>query len=275
MLHVAAPSRIAGNGPFVIRPMPARAAHHLQAPRMRFWDGVSITDLNWSGYAVETNLSNPTSGAVTGVTGSWTVPTVTPTSADAYSATWVGIDGDSDDTVEQIGTEQDVTPSGQTDYYVWFEMYPEGAYYIEGFPVAPGNIFSAQVKYLGTTTATERVGRRRTVLSAEEFQLTITNVTQNVTFTVPPSYTTVTFSAQRSSAEWIMEAPSSYFGVLPMADYNSVAFSNCAATLEGVTGPINDASWANEAITASNDGTLSTPGPLNGSGNGFTITWSQ
>jgi len=72
-----------------------------------------------------------------------------------------------------------------------------------------------------------------------------------------------------------MEAPSSYFGVLPMADYNTVTFSNCAATLKGVTGPINDASWANEAITASNDETVSTPSALTANGAGFTITWSD
>lgn len=53
------------------------------------------------------------------------VPTVdcivTPTS---YSAFWVGLDGYSSKTVEQIGTEADckgATPS----YYAWYEFYPK------------------------------------------------------------------------------------------------------------------------------------------------------
>lgn len=271
MLHAPAPSRVAGNGPFILRPIPYRVGHHRQAPRMRFWDGTSLTDLNWSGYAVETNFARPASGAVTYASGSWTVPAVTGSgSTDTYSSAWVGIDGDSSDTVEQIGTEQDWTPQGAV-YYVWFEMYPDYGYEIEGFPIAPGNVFSAQVQYLGGTTI--RQGRRS--VANQVFQLTITNVSQNVTFTVPLEYTEVTFPTARSSAEWIMEAPSDEYGILPMADYGTVSFADCEATLRGVTGPISDGSWQNEAITASDDDTLSTPSGLTSGGTAFTITWSK
>ena len=69
----------------------------------------AVTSSNWSGYAVATNLSNPQANSVSAVSGSWIVPTVTGSSrGTTYSAVWVGIDGYSDSTVEQIGTEEDV-----------------------------------------------------------------------------------------------------------------------------------------------------------------------
>jgi hypothetical protein len=70
------------------------------APNIHVKEG---TSLNWAGYAIETNLNKPQSGAVTDVKGSWVVPTVdclaTP---NAYSSFWIGIDGYSSNTVEQI-----------------------------------------------------------------------------------------------------------------------------------------------------------------------------
>ena len=61
----------------------------------------------------------------------------------ANGTTWmddsveVFIDGDNSNTVEQIGTEQDVTPTGAI-YYAWLQLYPHGAFLIQNFPVAPG-----------------------------------------------------------------------------------------------------------------------------------------
>ena len=42
-------------------------------PRIRAKNGSST---NWSGYAVETNLTNPANNAVSNVKGSWKVPAV-------------------------------------------------------------------------------------------------------------------------------------------------------------------------------------------------------
>src|SRR5262249_49358771 len=72
--------------------------------------GDTAYSLNWSGYAAETNLSAPASNAVTQVSGSWNVPTVTGRT-NAYSSVWVGIDGYSSSSVEQLGTEQDTSKS--------------------------------------------------------------------------------------------------------------------------------------------------------------------
>jgi len=215
-----------------LAPIPLRVVHHhgqSAAPHIRNRNGTSS---NWGGYAVETSFASPRNKVVSAVQGSWTIPTVSrSTSSQTYSSLWVGIDGYSDGTVEQIGTEQDWTPSGQQNY-VWFEMYPHGAYEIVGFPIAAGDNFGAGVVYLSGGT----------------FMLSITNVTQGVYYTVPTHYTR-SKNALRSSAEWIVEAPYSG-GVLPLADFGTASFSHCVATINGTTGPIDDTGfWEDDAIT--------------------------
>jgi len=59
---------------------------------------------NWSGYELSDKA------VFTGVTAQWVVPTIQPGSPQGMSSTWVGIDGDGNNTVLQAGTEQDNTP---------------------------------------------------------------------------------------------------------------------------------------------------------------------
>src|SRR5579859_3776038 len=116
------------------------------APRIRLKDGTSS---NWAGYAVLTNLTTPQSNAVSDVKGSWVVPSVNcgGTTVNTYSATWIGIDGYSDKTVEPTGTEQDCL-NGQPTYYSWYEMYPKQSFRVN-LPVVPGNVVKAEVQYTG------------------------------------------------------------------------------------------------------------------------------
>src|SRR5690349_8433651 len=106
---------------------------------------------NWSGYAV-----TGTNGSATDVKGSWVVPSVS-CSSTGYSSFWVGIDGFSSNTVEQIGTDSDcVSVRGRqtATYYAWFEFYPGPSYEIV-FPrgVHPGDTITAEVKYLGQASS--------------------------------------------------------------------------------------------------------------------------
>lgn len=210
------------------------SSRHHAAPRIRIREG---TASNWGGYAVETSLTSPQRNAVSAVHGSWRVPTVSASSSpETYSALWVGIDGDSDNSVEQLGTESDWTPEGQNNY-VWFEMYPRRGYLIPGFPIKPGDTFSASVHYAG----------------GELFILSITNVTQGVAYTVPTRYTKM--KAARESAEWIVEAPYEG-GVLPLADFGTAFFSNCSATINGVAGAIDNPAWQFDPITMASDSVI-------------------
>src|SRR6478752_7651051 len=75
-------------------------------PRIKYKNGNGAST-NWAGYAVQTDMTTPQSNAVTDVKGTWIVPGVICDKKNTYSSAWVGIDGYSDGSVEQIGTEQD------------------------------------------------------------------------------------------------------------------------------------------------------------------------
>lgn len=224
-------------------------------PHIRLENGTSS---NWSGYASATSLQNPAKGSVTDVSGSWTVPHLSPTTGNNYSSIWVGIDGYLSNSVEQLGTEHDWSGGSQKNY-AWFEMYPKGSFKIVGFPVNVGDSISAEVKYMGSNT----------------FQLSIVNHTRNVYSVVPSTYTKSS-TALRSSAEWIVEAPFST-QVLPLANFGTVAFNNCTATINGTKGPINSSHWANDPLTmATNSGVIkSLSSSLGSGGESFTVTWKH
>jgi hypothetical protein len=107
---------ICKTGKVTLVPIPVSAVHHSwQLPRIRNTNGTSS---NWSGYAVYPDPpSSPgkkngkkftSTQTFSDVAGSWVVPSVgSSTSTNTYSAVWLGLDGYSDNTVEQIGTEQD------------------------------------------------------------------------------------------------------------------------------------------------------------------------
>src|SRR6478752_7912426 len=157
------------------------------------------TSTNWSGYAV-------TGGRYTQVSSSWTVPSVS-CAGTAYSSFWVGLDGDTSNTVEQTGTDSDC--SGSTpQYYAWYEMYPKFPVNLRG-TVRPGDKMTASV------TTDGRGG----------FTLTISDSTQGWTNTTNARLK----SAKLASAEVIAEAPSSSGGVLPLANFGTVSFSGAQA----------------------------------------------
>lgn len=176
------------------------------------------TSLNWSGYAsLPEGAKN-----ITAVTATWTVPQIKPNSNQSHTAIWVGMDGFNNETVEQIGTEHEAI-NGIQKNTAWFDMYPLPAYQINGFPLHVGDVIQAEVEHKGH----------------QEFQLSIVNHTQHVYAIVPSRYTQSKL-AKRNSAEWIVEALYSS-AVEPLSEFHEVAFTNCAARVEGISGGIEHA----------------------------------
>ncbi|HTQ56024.1 MAG TPA: G1 family glutamic endopeptidase [Bryobacteraceae bacterium] len=172
---------------------------------------------NWSGYAA---LGSGFTRAV----GSWVVPAATCSSGSQYASFWVGIDGYGSGTVEQLGTEDDCTGATPS-YHAWYEFCcKEPEITISNFPVKPGDVIAAVVSYNGSG-----------------FVLAIKNVTTGQTYKKTGNIA----GAQRASAEWIAEAPSSG-GVLPLTNFGTMVFGKDStgvagtntATLGGVTSPI-------------------------------------
>lgn len=219
--------------------------------RLKIKQGLST---NWSGYAAQTSLLSPVSGSVSFVQGDWVVPTLTCTSTTTYSSAWVGIDGYSSPTVEQLGTGHDCY-RGKATYYVWYEMYPKAMRKVN-LKVNPGNSIHAQVSYLGN----------------RKFQLILKNLTTGTSFS-----TIQRANALRQSAEWVAEAPSSYLGVLPLANFGTINFSNSQATINSHTGPINDPAWENDPITMVTSSliTKAIPSSLDTTGEGFSVAWQH
>ena len=200
------------------------------------------TSTNWSGYAA---YGSP--GSFNSVSASWIQPQVTCTSTDGYSSYWVGLDGYSSSTVEQLGTEADCI-GGQARYYAWYEMYPRYAYYA-GVSVKAGDSMIASVTYSGRNY----------------FRLSITNTTTKQTFT---TYQRL-WQAQRSSAEVIVEAPWSGT-TLPLANYDTANFTNSTANGQplGAYAKLDPLTMNNPA------GMKSTPGAFDITKLSFSTTWS-
>jgi Peptidase A4 family len=205
---------------------------------------------------VETNLQSPQSNAVSDVQGQWKVPGLTCARREtSYSSIWVGIDGYSDSTVEQTGTEQDCS-RGRAKYYAWYEMYPKSMRTVR-LSVSPGDTIAASVQFSSTNS----------------YKLTLNDTTtgKNYSTTQRPN------GAGRQSAEWVAEAPSSFFSVLPLANFGSVNFMKASATLNGHTGSIADSNWQNDPITMLYLPTIAkaTPSALSSDGSSFSIAWDH
>ncbi len=217
------------------------------------------TSENWSGYAAATGLKNPQAGAVSMVSGTWTVPHITSSKDATYCSIWVGIDGYGSGSVQQIGTEHD-WDNGKEEHYAWFEMYPKYPHQLKGFPVEPGDVISASVTYQGNNT----------------YKLVLNNHTKSVTTTVPTSHT-VAPGTKRSSAEWIVEAPATADGVLPLANFSNVTMTDCQATINGKTGYIDQGSWQAELLNMeAKKGTMkAATSDLKNDGKDFSVTWKH
>lgn len=237
----------------MITPLSAFADSVNSAPRIKLREGTST---NWSGYASISNIASPASNYVKAVQGSWTIPTLTCDSTTKYSSAWVGIDGYSDNSVEQIGTEQDCSGGVQKNY-AWYEMYPHPAFKITGIIVHAGDVFNAKVTFVGKN----------------KFQLSITDVTTGKSYT-----NTFKANAQRSSAEWVVEAPYSG-GVLPLANFGTMTFTNAQFTDSSGNAVAIDGKGAGtfDPITMHDGGSSSTPSGLTDSGttSSFSVTWSS
>jgi hypothetical protein len=198
------------------------------------------TSSNWSGYDV-------TGGRFTSVAASWTEPTVNCTGGTAYSSFWVGLDGDTSNTVEQTGTDADC--SGTTPhYYAWYEMYPKFPVNLTQ-PVKPGDSLSASVVTDG----------------AGNFTLTIADTTQNWSYRTTAKLN----HASLASAEVIAEAPSSRGGVLGLANFGTVNFTN--ATANNV--PLNSLPNLDPITMMSGSTVKATPSSINSSS--FSVAWSH
>ena len=156
---------------------PPGALHSNLAPVRRAW-----TSSNWSGYAISGTGFHS-------VSGTWKVPTViAPTShkrKNAFSGTWVGIDGFNNSHLIQAGTEQDWTHR-KAFYQAWWEILPAAE-----TPI-PTSIVTVHPGDSITVTITQ---------GTPKWTITLADNTTHRSFTTHQSY-----GGPMNSAEWIHEA---------------------------------------------------------------------
>jgi hypothetical protein len=238
--------------PFSVSPAHAatsKAAIYHGMPRLHSNGTASST--NWSGYAV-----TGSNGTYTDVKGSWVQPKATcGRRQTAYASFWVGIDGYSSNSVEQLGTDSDCS-RGTPTYYGWWEMYPNPSVQLSTsqYPVSPGDTLTAEV--------TDNLNGTYTLQMSSSRGWNFSTVQSG--------------SFNDSSAEWIAEAPSScsFFGctVLPLANFGTMSFSN--STADGATiGSYGSSVWVEITMVTNNGTVKAQPSALNGGGNGFSDTW--
>jgi hypothetical protein len=198
------------------------------------WVPAALADVtdsaNWAGYAVHRRDVSFHS-----VRATWTQPTVACIpGVPTYSSFWVGIGGYSVSAraLEQIGTEVDCTRSGQIRSTAWYELVPAPSMPVR-LPVRPGDVISGSVA----------VGKHRVTL-------TLDDLTARRGF----HRTLRAGLIDRTSAEWIVEAPSACVGLstcqtLPLANFGSTSFSSASArTSRGHAGTITDGAWHSTKI---------------------------
>ena len=158
---------------------------------------------NWSGYA-------ETGNGLTGVSGSWTVPSVQSSSSATYSSVWVGVDGFNNSNLIQTGTEEDFY-NGAAHYNAWWEILPAAETPLSN-PVSPGDQMSASIY---ETSATVSTGGRFFHRTEHVWSITISDSTRNWSFNTQQAY-----GGSGTSAEWIVEAPQVGGRIATLAHYS-------------------------------------------------------
>lgn len=199
--------------------------------------GKNDTSDNWAGWAVD-----GATHAFTTVESTFTLPKVTCT-GEGDTSFWVGMDGDTSSSVEQIGASGDC--DGTTpDYYAWWEMYPAGVHELTN-TTKPGDVFDAKVTYSGS-------GKYALFLDDETEGWT---VTKNETST----------SAKDNSAEVIFEAAGPTTDAVPKFSTVTMSKSTVNGSYIGSESPIG-------IDLARNGHSLVTAGTIDSTGD-FAFTW--
>ncbi len=197
---------------------------------------------NWSGYA-ETGAK----GSYTSVGGSWTVPKASATSGrSTYSSAWIGIDGATNSSLIQTGTDTEYV-NGKAHYDAWWEILPADAKVIPSLTISPGDSMTGLI-----------------TKGSPSWTITITDNTTKKSFTILKAYT-----GPATSIDWIVERPEVNGSQSSLARYGSVTFTG--ATVNGANAALKTADEYYMFRNSSNTTIISIPGAPNAAGNSFTV----
>jgi hypothetical protein len=194
--------------------------------------GAASVSGNWAGYVAVPHAGG--GSRFSSVSGTWRQPAVSCSRGrESFSAVWVGLGGygEGASSLEQIGTDANCSAGGRASYASWFELLPADPVQIR-LRISPGDLVSASVTIRGT-----RVTMR------------MRNLTTGARFSSTRHYS----HPDASTAEWIVEAPSSCSSAsicttLPLANFATVPFASATATARGQTRTLLDPGWSASAL---------------------------
>jgi hypothetical protein len=226
-------------------------------PFLRTLQTQTLVSLDWAGYAVSSNNLFP-QPVVVGVNGSWTVPAITPTAVDTFSAAWIGIGGQSDTTLIQVGSEHD-SISGQTVYALWYELLPDNSIPISNITISPGDKISASVTLVDS--------------NLDKWLIEIDDDTTGACFTQSCFGQNFAYNSSRLTAEWIMERPTVNNRISTLANFGAITFTDMSAQVGNTVGVASTFSNYQVLMQDRQNNQLVTVSPLNRAGTSFTVNY--
>lgn len=196
----------------------------------------------WSGYVVG-------GGPFTMVTGTFSVPNLAPSPANAAIAEWVGIDGwQGVKSLIQAGVWETYDAStGVVDILPWWEILPAPVQRITTMSVSPGQDVSVTIWQMTPTV----------------WGIALTNDTTDQQFTIERAY-----SGPQATADWVVEAPVN----LSAAAQYPLGLYTPAVTFSGVG--VNGSQTAVDPIQIVSAGVpLSVPSALSPDGRSFSVAY--
>jgi hypothetical protein len=178
-----------------------------------------LTSYDWSGYVVASDLNAP-QPLVTGINASWTVPPVSVSNGDSYSAIWIGIGGqfDGDGTLIQAGTEQD-SVGRMGEYSAWYELLPHRAVTIGSLSISPGDKITASISLLDSNMSIWSI---EIYAAGQTFRKN------------------VVYLSSMLSADWIVERPTVNNQPTTLANFGRITLAGCTATIGGNVGNVSN-----------------------------------
>jgi len=201
---------------------------------------------NWAGYAA-------TGGTFTAVSGTWSVPEFAPDSPAGADAIWVGVGGVRGNDLIQAGTQETVSGHGSTNYQAWVETLPEPS---RSVPLA--------------INAGDSVSVSLQEQADGDWLIAFVNNTSSKSYQL-----TIHYASSRSSAEWVVEAPTARRGrLLPLDTFGSVNFTRAAAVKDGKALTVAQAGGRPITMIAQRGRALARPSALDEDGASFNVLQS-
>ncbi len=210
-----------------------------------------ISSLSWAGYTISKNSNS--NFQVTAVSGSWIIPEVNASLGTSFSSTWIGIGGQFDKTLIQVGTDNDVE-NGRVIYDAWYELLPSFAVRLTDITSSPGDMMTASINLVNSNT--------------DQWNIKISDATTRQAFSE-----NVVYNSTRASGEWIVERPSVNNQISRLAEFGNITFSNCLITVNGASGPITKFAFSKIEMVNDQNTQLTTVSSLIEDGSIFTVSY--